>query len=394
MRLVNAGGEVSSIAPETIPALIPQERLDALGADVYQCVVSMKCPASANGGVCGAAWWNSSFDWIKKNRRPMPGSYNGHESDVVSFFCIGGKIENGAALLRLAIPKTAANADLINACKMGVQQFSNVAHCELVNGEYGEERGTPQIDAVKEGRIEQSILNGAEEAEVMKLTAAGKIDYVNKSESVIINGKVSKLWAVKNQNGPNKAVSGRILNAMAKRRRQMMKNKYYNAEGEPSGVATEDALEAIKTAIANNTISVDEVINAIGAADKMAAPSEKNAAKTVEDVKKFLELPPEAAAEEIAKALDELKKIALETTAATAEIEANRLLPEGRLINNAPNPAWEYAHGKIIAARNAEERKKIIEALGGDVIFTALKKANAMGRPIAGADAKRKGIWG
>jgi hypothetical protein len=395
MRRVNAGGTVRAISPDAVPLLIPQARMDSLGSEVYQCVIGMKCPAQANGGVCGEIWWNSAFKWMKENGRPMPGSYNGHDSDVVSFFSVGGKIENGAALVRLAIPSTPANADLINACKMGAQQFSNVAHCALANGEYGRETATPQIDAVKEGRIEQSLLNDAEEAEAMRLAASGKIDWVNESESAILNGKVSKLWAVKNQNGVNKAVSGRILNAIANaRRRRTMKNgKYFNAEGEPSGVATEDALEALKTAIANNAISMDEVIAAIGAQNKVATPEQKNAARTVDEIRKFLELAPEAGAEEIKKALDELKKVADETSEAAAEVETNKLLPEGKLINNVENAAWTYAHGKIRLARNGEDRKKIIEGLKADSVFMALKKANAMGRP-ANPEKKRAGIWG
>jgi hypothetical protein len=321
----------------------------------------------------------------------MPGSYNGHDSDIVSFFAVGGKIENGRAFLRLAIPATQANADLINACKMGVQQFSNVVHCEIIDGEYGEEQGTPQIDAVKEGRLEQEIMNSNEEKVIMDLIARGKIDYIHENGESIINGKVSKVWAVKNQNGHNKAVAGRVLNAIA-RSKKMLTRKYFNAEGEPSGIATEDAIEALKVAVSNNTISVDEIIEKVGAREKVATEEQKNAVKSIEEIRAFLELPENADAEKSIQALDDLKKIAEETSAATAEIEANRLCPEGKLVNGKENPAWKYAHGKIAAARNAGDREKVVLAFNADAIFTALKHANAVGAVIE-PSKKKMGIW-
>ncbi|GHV74232.1 hypothetical protein AGMMS49940_15340 [Spirochaetia bacterium] len=394
MRLLNAiiGKIDLSIKPEDIPLLVPEEQYNGLG-EVYDAVVKWY-HGKANGGRITSRWWNSAANYIKVNKKPIMGSANGHGADEMSLYTYGIKTDDEAAYTRISIPNIAANEALILACKQGVAEFSNICNCELIDGEYGEQKGEepPYIDAVRRGAIKQELCNSADEKEYMDLIRRGRVDYKSDSTETIVNGKVCRNAFKKMLSDGNKKLANNVLQAIAKRNRSNGMKKYFNAEGDETGVGPDDALEAIKKAIESNLTSKVDVAKSLGLelVDKEAEAMNADSAETLAAVAEVLGLPPESKKADLLFALEALDE-------AVAEVETNKRVPEGKTLKNgAANPVWVHCNKAVV--KNLRNLKAVDKELEDDVVYKSLKIANAQGVKIANvvttAPAGGNRIWG
>ena len=128
--------------PDKIPVLIPPKAFEAINAEgAYEFVESIAIPTEGAGGIYTADYFNSLLDYLKQY--PIPGSKDGHESQSIDFYTIGGELQlqsekDGVCNLRILVPPNGwngSNAALISSLKAGVPELSIVA----------EVRGKPAI---------------------------------------------------------------------------------------------------------------------------------------------------------------------------------------------------------------------------------------------------------
>jgi hypothetical protein len=337
--------------------------------------------------------------------KPIPGNKRGHLNTPVSdFYTIGGAVNRTAdgadVYLRLLIPPTdydgGSNAGLIRDVKAKAAQFSIAAAAEPERGADGKSYvtkslGSERNDRVDAGAMEQELLANKkeggneppDETEIMALIEAGAVDNDEESEELVKNGKVYRRAAVKPQSTADKALAGRVLNAIAA--------KLKSLEKEQKQVTKQEIIDAAKIAITNNELSLEELADALKMENKLRNTSDEQREKLTAAIAEALELPPETSVEDLLKAakaaFDELK----EAGEAVVDAEAAELTNGKKLKNSdgteADNPAYLYAVEKLRGQRG-QKLKNSKEALKKDAVLTALMSKNADPRVTTQAGGK------
>jgi hypothetical protein len=388
LRLKNKAG---AALPEVkdIPVLIPDKALEAIKGDEaepYEIIEAIPFPAEGQGGIYTGSYFESLLAQIKN--RPLGGSKTGHENEKDDFFTVGGKVERtseneGICYLRIMVPADGyetTNSGFIRSCKTGNQEFSIVANVEPARGNDGkvyitEDLGKARNDAVPEGAMEQTVSNSATEKEIMDLITAGAVDIESDSSELIASGKVCRKAALRMQfNGPDKTLGARIMNAIKKNHKE--KNQ----------VTKEEIIAAIKAAIANNTLTLEEISQAVGMENKLRNADDEKRAALVRAIAGALELPEDTPADELLKSVTDILKDAEESAEAVAEAEANSL-SGGAKIKNAggaetDNPAYIHAKNQL-SGKRGKALKNAAEALKSDPVMLALRSKQADGREAA-----------
>ena len=215
--------------PDKVPVLIPPKALEAIQADgSYEFVESIAVPTEGTGGTYTADYFRSLLEYLKQY--PIPGSKDGHEAQGNDFYTVGGELQmksesDGVCYLRILVPPegwNSPNTALISSLKAGIPELSIIAEVEPTRGNDGKvyftkELGRPRNDIVPEGAMDVTIGNSTDEKAIMALIEAGAIDTESESDELVKNGTVYRRAAVKLQSSADKALAGRVLNAIAKK---------------------------------------------------------------------------------------------------------------------------------------------------------------------------------
>jgi lambda repressor-like predicted transcriptional regulator len=390
LRLKNRLSPSDIPEADKIPVLIPQKAFEAIKADgAYEFVEAIEVPTEGNGGIYTAEYFKSVLDYLKQY--PVPGDKLGHRDNPSDdFYTIGGELrmenENeGVCYFRVYIPPQgweSSNEGLIRSAKAGIPELSIIAEAEPRRGNDGKdyfdkELGRPRNDLVPQGAMDVTIGNSAGEKEIMELISAGKVDFDTESEELVQNGMVYRRAAVKLQsNADQKALAGRVLNAISKLRKNSK---------EKNEVTKEEIIAAVKAAIANSTLSLQELAAAVGLENKLRNATDEQREKLSAAIAEALELPPETPVEELLKAAEEAFKEAADVAESVVEAEANEAAG-GKKIKNAKgeeedNPLFLYIHEKL-KGKNRKEREKIRNSLATDPVATRLRSQQADGSTV------------
>jgi hypothetical protein len=175
-------------------------------------------------------------------------------------------------------------------------------------------------------------------------------------------------------NGPDKALGARIMNAIKKNHK------------EKNHVTKEEIIAAIKAAIANNTLTLEEISQAVGMENKLRNADDEKRASLVKAITEALELPPDTPADKLLETVTGILKDAEEAADAIVEAEANAL-SGGAKIKNAEgaetdSPAYIHAKNQLKGKRG-KVLKNAAEALKTDPVMQALRSKQADGRTAA-----------
>jgi hypothetical protein len=347
-------------------------------------------------GIYTAEYFQSVLDYLKQY--PIPGSKDGHEAQGDDFFTIGGDLQmksekDGVCYFRIMVPPEGwkdSNAGLIRSLKAGIPELSIVADAEPVRGNDGKvyitkELGRPRNDIVPEGAMDITVGNSVNEKAIMALIEQGAVDMESESEELVKNGKVFRKAAVKLQSTSDKALAGRVLNAIAKKnkskRRNTMKGMYKKNDGdEEIAVSLDDIVAWIKNAIANNQTTAEQLMADIGFENKLRNATDEQRAELAAAIAKALELPPETPPEELLKAAKEAFD-EVEAAAETVVEAAANELANGKKLKNADgtetdNPVFLYAKDKLRGKRG-KILNSAVEALKADPIMASLRSKQA-----------------
>jgi hypothetical protein len=368
---------------EDVPILISAPALSAIKGDEaspYEIIEAIPFPSEGQGGVYTGKYFESLLKQIKE--RPLGGSKTGHENERDDFFTVGGKVEytsenEGVCYLRVMIPEQGyetTNSGFIRSCKTGNQEFSIVANVEPVRSNDGnvyfvEDIGKARNDAVSEGAMDQTVSNSATESEIMELISAGKVDLTADSDQLVHNGMVYRRAAVKLQSRADyKALAGRVLNAIG---------KYHK---ERNAMTKAEIIEAVKTAVVNNELTIEELAQAVNMQNKLRNAADEQRRKLIASIAEILEMPPDSPADDLLKAVEAALKDAESAAEAVADAEANSLAG-GKKIKNADgtevdNPVYLYVKNQL-AGKRGEKLKNAVKALATDPVAIALRSKRA-----------------
>ena len=395
--------------PENVPILIPQKALDAIKAeDAYEFVEAIDFPTEGTGGIYTGEYFGSIIDYLKEY--PIPGSKDGHDSQGDDYYTIGGEIQNqsessGVCYLRIMVPPegwNSSNANLIRSLKAGIPELSLVADVEPTRGNDGKvyftkELGRPRNDIVPEGAMEVTIGNSIDEKEVFALIEKGAIDMDGESTELVKNGKVFRKAAVILQSTSDKALAGRVLNAIAefrktKPKRRNSMRKFCNAEGEELSLTYDDVLEWLKNAIANNNLTTEKLVADLGMENKLRKHSDEEAVEMKEDICEALDLPLDTPAEDIVEAVEEILEEAEKVADSVVDVEANELAGGKKVMNAAgkeeDNPVYLYARKELKGLRG-KKLNAAVEKLKDDPVIIALRSKQADTR-VSASDTTNK----
>lgn len=383
-------------APEKVPILIPPKTMDAIQSEEsYEFVEAIQIPTMGTGGIYTADYFRSVLDYMKQY--PMGGSKDGHEAQGDDFYTIGGEIQmssesEGVCYLRVLVPQegwNSSNAALIRSLKAGIPELSLISTAEPVRGNdgkvyYTKELGRPRNDLVPEGAMDVTVGNSANEKEIMALIEKGAIDMNSESTELVKKGKVFRKAAVTMQSTSDKALAGRVLNAIAekikstKRRKKM--GKFFNEDGEQIFQTYEDVIKWIKNAISNNDITAEQLMSDIGFQNKLRNDDDKEKEELAKAICEALDLPPDTPPEELLKAVEEILKENEEIQESVVESAANKL-SNGKKIKNADgtevdNPVYLYAKSQL-AGKHGKLLNSAVEALKADPVMISLRSKQA-----------------
>jgi hypothetical protein len=383
------------------PVLIPDAVYKTLAEEgSYEFVEHLTAPIEGDGGIYTPDFFESILASMAE--KPIPGNKRGHlDTPESDFYTIGGAVNRTAdgadVYLRLLIPPTdydgGGNAGLVRDVKAKVAQFSIVVSAEPERGADGKSYitktlGSERNDRVDSGAMEQELLANnkdrqPDETEIMALIEAGAIDNDEESEELVKNGKVYRRAAVKLQSTADKALAGRVLNAIAA--------KLKSSEKETKQVTKQEIIDAVKTAVENNEFTLKELAEELKMENKLRNATDEQREKLAAAIAEALELPPETSIEDLLKAAQAAFDEAKEAGEAIVDAEATELTNGKKLKNSdgteSDNPAYLYAREKLRGQRGQKLRNSK-EALKKDPVLTALVSKNADPRVTAQTGGK------
>jgi len=390
-------------APDKVPVLIPEKAREAIFVDgAYEFVEAIKYPTEGTGGIYTKEYFASLIDYMKNY--PIPGSKDGHESQSDDFYTVGGELQEtsngeGVCYFHMVVPPEdfhgGSNAGLIRSLKAGVPELSLVADVEPERGNDGKsyfrkEMGRPRNDIVPEGAMEVTI-NSLDEKEIMALIKKGAVDMDSESKELVKNGKVYRKAAVALQSTSEKAKAGRVLNAIAVWKNKSMKTlnpirrngmlrKFHNEDGTETALTKEDVIAWLKNAIANNSITSEELMKEIGFENKLRKSEDDQREELAEAIIETLELPTESTPEQIIEAVKEVLEENEAVQDELVEAAANELA-NGKKITNAEgkeedNPCFLYARNQLSGLRG-KQLNSAAEKLKTDPVMVTLRSKQA-----------------
>jgi len=154
----------------------------------------------------------------------------------------------------------------------------------------------------------------------------------------------------------------------------------------------DEIIAALKAAIANNSITLEEIAAAVGLENKLRKNEDEQAEELKEDILEVLELPPETPVKEIIEKVEETLKQLEEVGESVVEVAANELAG-GKKLKNADgtevdNPMYLYARDKLKGLRGTK-LKNSVEELKKDQIMISLRSKQA--DPTTNVQAKEDG---
>ena len=375
------------------PVLIPEAVYKTLAEEgSYEFVEHIAAPVEGDGGIYTPEFFESYIAVLAE--KPIPGSKRGHlDTPDSDFYTVGGavnKTETGADVyLRILVPPTDydgnSNSGLVRDIKANIAQFSLVADGEPERGADGHSYitktlGNERNDRVDAGAMDQDLLANRkdegekppDETEIMALIEAGAIDIDSESEELVKNGKVHRRAAVKLQSSADKALAGRVLNAIAAKLKSQDKEKLK--------VTKQEIIDAAKAAIANNDLTLEELAESLKMENKLKNATDEQRAKLAAGIAEALELPPETSVDELLKAAQAAFAEVKEAGEAIVEAEASELT-NGKTLKNSvgqdvDNPAYIYARDKLRGLRG-QRLKNAKESLKKDIVLSHLMSRNA-----------------
>ena len=401
--------------PENIPVLIPQKALDAIKAEgSYEFTEAVQVPAEGTGGIYTASYFQSVIDYMKQY--PIGGSKDGHEAQGDDFYTVGGELQmrnetEGVCYFRVLVPPdgwNGSNAALIRSLKAGIPELSLVSEVEITRGSDGNvyftrELGRPRNDIVTEGAMDVTVGNSADEKEIMALIEKGAVDMKSESKELVKNGKVFRKAAVYLQSTSDKALAGRVLNAIARKNKSKTRgkimgsilNKFHNAEGEPIGLTYQDVIDWLRNAISNNEITAEQLMGDIGFQNKLRKNEDEQREELEDAIIDALDLPEEATTKQILEAVQDILEENETVANSVAETVANELAG-GRKLRNADgtetdNPVFVYAK-KELKGKRGKELNSAAEKLKEDPVMISLRSKQADTRTAAKGAETENGV--
>jgi hypothetical protein len=394
---------------QEVPTLVSDEVFKVLSendADPFFIVEAIDFPIRGDGGIYTRRFFESYIN--KMAEHPFGGSKDGHYNSRNDFYTIGGRVDltsenEGVAYFKIYAPKMDAdgsptgNAGFIRDCKAGYVNFSLTTIPEYIEtdasnteddfGNYMPERliigtlGEERNDSVgyERARMPQR-LNDNEQNEIIDLINKG-FYFTDKTDSdeIIQNGKVSRvaldhIISRGNAESWQKKALGAIDRQENKRRGNTKDNKKRRAT-----MDKQEILEAVKNAIRNNTITLNDVAEEAGLEEQLKDKEDDARAELVKKITEKLE----AAEEDILERIAEL--LATEETAeeVIAEGIANSMVGSKTVINaqgkEEANPSYEYVMDKL-KGKHGKALKIASDALKNDNVLLALvSKQNDIG---------------
>jgi hypothetical protein len=308
-----------------IPVLIPDTALAAIKGDEtepYEIIEAIPFPSEGVGGIYTGKYFESLLSQMQT--RPLGGSKTGHDNEKDDFFTIGGKIEHtnehkGICYLRIMVPTEGyetTNSGFIRSCKTGNQEFSIVANVEPLRGNDGKVYFVKDIGKARNDAVPEGAM-----------------------EQTVSNTK-------KEHNEVDKA----------------------------------EIIAAVKAAIANNTLTLEELAQAVSMENKLRTRNDDELQAAAKEIVKLVELEPGATAQEIKAEVETLVQEVAETAEALIEAEAEELA-NGKKLKNADgterdNPVYLYAK-KELSGKRGKTLKNAVEKLKSDQIMLDLRSKQA-----------------
>ncbi|MDR1952370.1 MAG: hypothetical protein LBQ37_02500 [Elusimicrobiota bacterium] len=386
-------------AAESLPTLIPKRAYEAIienEADPYMLVEAINFPTKGDGGIYTRTFFESFVNKMKEY--PFGGSKTGHYNNNNDFFTVGGKIEldnekEGTAYFKILVPKMdsngnpTGNAAFIRDCKAGYVNFSLCAYPTteyiknaegltipyIVGTEGGERNDSVGYD---NGFMPQVVNDNLKESDLMEMVNEGKY-FTEKtdSEDIIQNGKISRYALIKKLNaGVLDQAKKNVLSAIdkAKKITKRGNNKMDKTE----------LLNALKAAISNNQLTLEEIAKETGLSDKVKTNEDGEREKLLKAIKEALGLDEAIKADEV---LEKVKEILKEVEAAEETVAENAAidLAGAKTVKNSSgideaNPCFIYAKNALIG-KHGKELETAKNALKTDPVLLALRSKQADG---------------
>jgi hypothetical protein len=374
-------------SPDKIPILIPPKALEAIKTEgAYEFVEAIKVPTEGTGGTYTAEYFQSLLDYMKQY--PIAGSKDGHEHPTDDFYTIGGELQmqsekEGICYFRVMVPPegwNGSNAAVIRSFKADIPELSIIADVEPIRGNDGKvyftkELGRPRNDLVPEGAMEQTIGNSVDEKEVMAFIENGAIDMDSESDTLVKDGKVFRQYAVNLQSTADKALAGRVLNAIAQKTKNTKRKN-----GMDENLTLDQIIQWLKNAITNNNLTVEELVKQLGMENKLRNATDEQRAKLVAAIIEALELPADTPNDKLLEAVNAALSEANAAVETLVDAAANELA-NGKKLKNADgtevdNPVYLYAKEKLKGLRG-KQLNNAAEKLKTDPVMVSLRSKQA-----------------
>jgi hypothetical protein len=332
-----------SVSPESVPILIPDTALNAIG-DGYEFVEILNYPQKGSGGTYNEGVFTGILESLKT--RPIPGDKRGHSDNPNDdFFVIGAKMENGEVRFRVRVPENdyngSSNEGFIRSLKTGNQRLSLVIDVEddgtgqfnrLIsdNGLRNDAVGT--LPAMQEQKVIANKLSD----KLLALIERGKICESDSAE-LEVDGRVN-LTAVRKITPHDNPTRIRLINAAGK-----IKS---NIKEKPK-MDEKEVQELINKGIRD---AAPALLKSVLEAQSKEAETKKNAAD-VQTAQKIIEFAREALGEDFAEMdaealLDALKKLITSAEESAAEAEANAFVGDGLRKNADGKDSALFIHAR------------------------------------------------
>jgi hypothetical protein len=382
-----------SVSPESIPILVPQSALDAIGGG-YDFIEILDYPQKGVGGTYNEGVFAGILESLKS--RPIPGDKRGHSDNPNDdFFVIGAAMENGKARFRVRVPDNDYNGNsnegFIRSLKTGNQRLSLVIDVEdNGNGQFDRLNSDSGLRNDAVGTLpamqEQTVLAN-KSSELFALVERGKICESDSAE-LVVDGQVN-LTAVRNMTPHDNPMRIRLMNAISKKKSNTR---------EKSKMDEKEVQELINKGIKE---AAPALLKSVLEAQGKEAESKKNAAD-VQTAQKIIEFAKEALGEEFTAdldaegILDALKNLIASAEESASEAEANSFVGDGLRKNTDGKDSALFIHareefrkmGREIFNKTAIKKKH--EALKENSIIQELRRNayNPIKTPLPGITAQ------
>jgi len=382
----------SKVSADSIPTLVPEEKMKSiLGNDEspFYKVESIEYPVNGTGGIYQEQFFES-FKNVMSDR-PIPGSKRGHtwESRPTSdLYTVGARMDKngdgtGIIHMKVYIPPEGdsdSNAGLIRDAKANIVHFSLVTWPEYTvsKDDEGNEityftasKGYERNDAVEYGAgAMQQKVNSDESGwleEARSLIESGRFNTDDDSDKPIHDGVVMRSALrrmVSRANAENKAEIAELISLIDK-------NK---------GAKTVDKkaiLEAVSTAIENNSLTLKELAAASKSEDRLLTKNHEEAMAMAEQFAELGVKDPVSSYKNMQTKIEETEKARVENKL-RAEFDPNGLGEKNVLLSYAVDKLGNTPEDKLDEAIVELKETPVAKNLAGQMA-DAGSEANQIG---------------